>query len=68
MHHADFQKLESSWRGLFYLVNQSETGETMKIRDIADRAQGYGIPGAIVDGNDAVAVYEVAREAIRRAR
>lgn len=32
MHHADFQKLEASWRGLFYLVNQSETGERLKIR------------------------------------
>ncbi|HOM28862.1 MAG TPA: type VI secretion system contractile sheath large subunit [Deltaproteobacteria bacterium] len=32
MHHPDFQRLESSWRGLFYLVNQSETGEKLKIR------------------------------------
>jgi len=32
MHHDDFQKLEASWRGLFYLVNQSETGETLKVR------------------------------------
>jgi type VI secretion system protein ImpC len=32
MHHADFQKIESSWRGLFYLVSQSETGEKLKIR------------------------------------
>ncbi len=32
MHHADFQKLEGSWRGLNYLVSQSETGEKMKIR------------------------------------
>jgi len=32
LHHAEFQKLEASWRGLFYLVNQSETGETLKIR------------------------------------
>jgi len=32
MHHADFQKLEASWRGLFYLVNQSETGDKLKIR------------------------------------
>lgn len=32
MHHPDFQKLEGSWRGLHYLVNQSETGEKMKIR------------------------------------
>ena len=32
MHHPDFQKLEASWRGLNYLVQQSETGEMMKIR------------------------------------
>jgi type VI secretion system protein ImpC len=32
VHHQDFQKLESSWRGLFYLVNQSETGEGLKIK------------------------------------
>lgn len=31
MHHADFQKLESSWRGLHYLVHQSETGTGLKI-------------------------------------
>jgi type VI secretion system protein ImpC len=32
MHHPDFQKLEGSWRGLHYLIQQSETGEHMKIR------------------------------------
>src|SRR5688572_28137839 len=32
MHHDDFQKLESTWRGLHYLVHQSETGESLKIR------------------------------------
>ncbi len=32
LHHPDFQKLEASWRGLHYLVQQSETGETMKLR------------------------------------
>jgi type VI secretion system protein ImpC len=32
MHDAAFQKLESSWRGLHYLVHQSETGEFLKIR------------------------------------
>lgn len=42
--------------------------ETTSVRDISDRARGYGIPGAIVDGNDAVAVYEVAKGAIDRAR
>ena len=32
MHHADFQKLEASWRGLSYLVTQSETSPQLKIR------------------------------------
>ncbi|HSM04754.1 MAG TPA: type VI secretion system contractile sheath large subunit [Longimicrobiales bacterium] len=32
MHHPDFQKLEGSWRGLKYLLDQSETGENMKIK------------------------------------
>ena len=32
MHHPDLQKLEASWRGLAYLVNQSETGESLKIK------------------------------------
>jgi type VI secretion system protein ImpC len=32
MHDPAFQKLEGTWRGLHYLVQQSETGETLKIR------------------------------------
>ncbi len=32
MHNPDFQKLESTWRGLNHLVMNSETGETLKIR------------------------------------
>ena len=32
IHHPDFQRLESTWRGLHYLVHQTETGETLKIR------------------------------------
>ena len=32
MHHPDFQKLEGSWRGLNYLVQQSETGDMLKLR------------------------------------
>jgi len=32
MHHQDFQKLEGSWRGLNYLVKNSETSATLKIR------------------------------------
>jgi 2-oxoisovalerate dehydrogenase E1 component len=36
--------------------------------DVASRAAAYGIPGIAVDGNDVVAVYEAAREAVERAR
>ncbi|TJZ64241.1 type VI secretion system contractile sheath large subunit [Chitiniphilus eburneus] len=32
MHQADFQKLEASWRGLKYLVNESETSTMLKIK------------------------------------
>jgi 2-oxoisovalerate dehydrogenase E1 component alpha subunit len=35
---------------------------------IAKRAEGYGFPGHRVDGNDVLAVYEVVREAVERAR
>ena len=36
--------------------------------NISDYAAGYGIPGVIVDGQDAVTVYEATAEAIARAR
>jgi type VI secretion system protein ImpC len=32
MHHPALQKLESSWRGLKYLLDHSETGENLKIK------------------------------------
>ncbi|MBN8454506.1 type VI secretion system contractile sheath large subunit [Accumulibacter sp.] len=32
LHHADFQKLEGAWRGLHYLVSNTETDENLKIR------------------------------------
>jgi pyruvate dehydrogenase E1 component alpha subunit/2-oxoisovalerate dehydrogenase E1 component alpha subunit len=37
-------------------------------KSLADRAPAYGIPGVSVDGNDVIAVYEAAREAVGRAR
>ena len=39
-----------------------------KLEDVGDRAKGYGIPGVIVDGCDAIACYKTAREAVKRAR
>ena len=32
LHHPDFQQLEGAWRGLHYLVNNTETDEMLKIR------------------------------------
>ena len=59
---------------IVFCCENNEYGEftrrdhTMAITDIVDRAQGYGMPGVIVDGMDAVAVYETAAEAIAFAR
>ena len=38
------------------------------IKDVADRGAAYNIPGVSVDGNDPLAVYEAAQEAVARAR
>lgn len=38
------------------------------IRDVAVRAGSYAMPGVTVDGNDVLAVYEAAVEAVKRAR
>lgn len=35
---------------------------------VADRAAAYGIPSCTIDGNDVLAVYEAAREAVETAR
>jgi pyruvate dehydrogenase E1 component alpha subunit len=38
------------------------------VKNLADRAAAYGIPGVSVDGTDVVAVYLAVSEALRRAR
>ena len=38
------------------------------VKDLAERAIAYGIPGVIVDGTDALQVYDAAHEACERAR
>ncbi len=40
----------------------------MGVERVADRAKGYNMPGVRVDGLDAIEVYQVAREAVERAR
>ncbi len=44
------------------------TSRQMRVRSIATRAAAYGIPGETVDGNDVLAVYEVTKKAVERAR
>lgn len=50
-----------------YGISFSQT-RSMTVPDIADRAAAYDIPGLVVDGNDVLAVYEAAGEAVKRAR
>ena len=50
-----------------YAMGTKQT-DVMKVKNIADRASAYGIPGVICDGNDAVDVYKKAYEAVTRAR
>lgn len=47
---------------------QTPSASTLALPDVASRAAAYGIPGVIVDGNDVVAVYEAAVDAVARAR
>ena len=43
-------------------------GRQVPLENLADRAKAYGIRSYIVDGNDVVAVYTTAKEAVERAR
>jgi type VI secretion system protein ImpC len=42
MHHDDFQKLEGSWRGFHYMVNNTETDEQLKIKVLNISKQELG--------------------------
>ena len=59
---------------VLFVCENNEYGEftprerTMAITDVVDRAAGYGMPGAIVDGMDVMAVWEAAKEGVSRAR
>ncbi len=38
------------------------------VKDLAEKAKGYGVPAVTVDGNDVLAVYEATKFAVERAR
>ena len=50
-----------------YGVN-TPVADSVSVKDVAERAAAYGIPGVAVDGNDVLAVHEVAEAAVQRAR
>jgi len=54
---------ENNWYGEFTPMRKVTAGA-----DIAARAQPFGIPSRVVDGNDLFAVVGAAREAVERAR
>ncbi|HUA34594.1 MAG TPA: thiamine pyrophosphate-dependent dehydrogenase E1 component subunit alpha [Candidatus Binataceae bacterium] len=44
------------------------TERSTAVKDIAERAKGYAMPGKVIDGNDVDQVYDAVSEAIARAR
>jgi TPP-dependent pyruvate/acetoin dehydrogenase alpha subunit len=50
-----------------YAVGTKQS-DVRKVEDIADRGEGYAIPGLAIDGNDVIVVYEACKEAVDRAR
>jgi TPP-dependent pyruvate/acetoin dehydrogenase alpha subunit len=51
---------------LYFQTVPSTVGQPIK--DIADRAASYAMPGEVVDGQDVLAVYDATEKAIARAR
>jgi len=51
----------------FYAYS-TPTSKQTAVKDLAEKAAGYGIPGHIVDGNDIIACYEVTKRAADYAR
>lgn len=59
---------------VIYLCENNGYGEltpadaVMKVEHVSDRAASYAMPGAVVDGQDVLAVYDAVSEAVERAR
>lgn len=51
-----------------YYATNSPLSSRQPHEDVHKKAAGYGIPGMCVDGNDVIAVYKAAKEAVDRAR
>src|SRR6266540_831091 len=51
-----------------YWAYSTPTDKQFAVRDLAEKAKGYGIPAVTVDGNDVFAVYAATKFAVDRAR
>ena len=51
-----------------YWAYSTPPAKQFAVKDLAEKAQGYGVPAVIVDGNDVIAVYEATKDAVARAR
>jgi 2-oxoisovalerate dehydrogenase E1 component alpha subunit len=51
-----------------YFAISVASRKQMAVENVATRAAGYGFPGVTVDGNDVLAMYRAAKEAVERAR
>lgn len=67
--------LATCWKLPVVFVNENNmygisscTINSMCVPNVADRAAAYDMPGVTIDGNDVIAVYEAASEAVKRAR
>ncbi len=72
---AEAMNMAAAWNLPVVFINENNlygisccTNKSMRVSDVADKAAAYDIPGIVVDGNDVVAVYEAAAEAIKSAR
>jgi TPP-dependent pyruvate/acetoin dehydrogenase alpha subunit len=72
--HEAMNLAASAWLPLVCVIEQNgyaystPASTQARIASFADRAAAYGIPGASVDGNDVLAVYDAVYEAAERAR
>jgi 2-oxoisovalerate dehydrogenase E1 component alpha subunit len=68
-----------NWAGIFklpviFLCENNQyaisvpVAREMPVKNVADRAVAYGMPGVIVDGNDVLEMYRAMRDAVQRAR
>lgn len=59
---------ENNKYGISMPQYQNDGRKGQNIKDVSDRAVGYGISGVTIDGNDVMAVNEAVNEAVKKAR